>query len=106
MHNLGTVFQFEVTRTLKKKSFWLMAIAFPVMIFAIYAIVYFSNISTQEAAENTVNQKFSLLVDDESGLINDSVLQQLSATKTSDKQSAIKKVTGDQVDASFTTPLT
>ncbi len=104
MHNLGTVFQFEVTRTLKKKSFWLMAIAFPVMIFAIYAIVYFSNISTQEAAENTVNQKFSLLVDDESGLINDSVLQQLSATKTSDKQSAIKKVTGDQVDAFFYYP--
>lgn len=104
MHNLGTVFQFEVTRTLKKKSFWLMAIAFPVMIFAIYAIVYFSNISTQEAAENTVNQKFSLLVDDESGLINDSVLQQLSATKTSDKQSAIKKVTSHQVDAFFYYP--
>jgi ABC-2 type transport system permease protein len=36
MYNFGTVFRFEVTRTLKKKSFWIMALAFPVIIGAIF----------------------------------------------------------------------
>lgn len=104
MHNLGTVFSFEVIRSLKKKSFWIMAIAFPVLIFAIYAITYFSNISTQQAAEDTVNQQFSMIVQDDSGLVSSEVIQQFGASTTTEKQVAINKVTNGDIDAYFYFP--
>jgi ABC-2 type transport system permease protein len=104
MHNLGTVFRFEVIRTLKKKSFWIIAIAFPIAIGAIYGIVYFSNVSTEQAAQDTKNQKFSLVVTDESGLVNKSILEQIGATESSDKQSSINRVVNGELDAYFYYP--
>ena len=49
MHNLSTVIHFEVTRTLKKKSFWIMALGFPLLIGAIFVIIFLSNQSTSDA---------------------------------------------------------
>ena len=40
MYNLGTVMRFEIVRTLKKKSFWIMAIGFPIMFAAIFGISF------------------------------------------------------------------
>lgn len=104
MYNLGTVFRFEVLRTLKKKTFWIMAIVFPIAIGAIYGIAYFSNQSTKTATENTVNQKFSFVITDESGLVNGKIVQQLGATETNDKQAAINKVENGSLDAYFFYP--
>lgn len=104
MYNLGTVFRFEVLRTLKKKTFWIMAIVFPIAIGAIYSIAYFSNQSTKTATENTVNQKFSFVITDESGLVNGKIIQQLGAAETNDKQSAINKVENGSLDAYFFYP--
>ena len=104
MHNLGTVFRFEVIRTLKKKSFWIMAIAFPIAIGAIYGIVYFSNQSSKQAAESTINQKFSFVVTDESGLINKQLVKQFGATETNNKQAAINDVVSGSLDAYFYYP--
>ena len=104
MHNLGTVFSFEVIRSLKKKSFWIMAIAFPVLISAIYAIVYFSNVSTQQAVEDTVNQKFSFIIKDDSGLINQTMLDQLGGSITSDKEQSISSVNSGEAEAFFYYP--
>lgn len=104
MHNLGTVFRFEVTRTLKKKSFWIMALSFPIIIGAVFAIIFFSNKATDEAANDTKNQKFSFEVTDKSGLINKAMLTQLKATETTDKQAAIDKVTSGKLDAYFYYP--
>jgi ABC-2 type transport system permease protein len=104
MHNLGTVFRFEVSRSLKKKTFWISAFAFPLIIGAVFAIVFFSNKTTDEAAQSTKNQKFSLQVTDESGLLNKQILGQLNATETTDKQAAIDKVTNGSLDAYFYYP--
>jgi ABC-2 type transport system permease protein len=104
MYNLGTVFRFEVIRTLKKKSFWITAFIFPLAIAAVYGIVYFSSQSSKKAAESTVNQKFSFVVTDESGLINKKIVQALGASETSDKQAAISKVVSGSLDAYFFYP--
>ena len=104
MYNLGTVFRFEVLRTLKKKSFWIMAIIFPIAIGAIYGIAYFSNQSTKTATKNTANQKFSFVITDKSGLINEKIVQQLGASETNDKQAAINKVENGTLDAYFFYP--
>lgn len=104
MHNLGTVFRFEVKRTLKKKSFWIMAIAFPIAIVAIFGIIYFSSQSTKIAANNTKNQKFSFIITDESGLINKKLVTRLGASETNNKQAAINDVTNGKIDAYFYYP--
>lgn len=104
MYNLGTVFRFEVLRTLKKKSFWIMAMIFPIAIASIYGIVYYSGEASQKAAEDTVNQKFSFVVTDESGLVNKDVVKQLGASEVSDKQAAIDDVASGSIDAYFVYP--
>jgi ABC-2 type transport system permease protein len=104
MYNLGTVFRFEVVRTLKKKSFWILALIFPMAIGAIFAVVFFSNQSSKKAIENTVNQKFSFIVTDQSGLINKKIVQQLGASETNNKQKAISEVTSGSLDAYFFYP--
>ena len=51
MHNLSTVIRFEVTRMLKKPSFWLMALGFPIIMAVVFGIVFMSNQATMDAAE-------------------------------------------------------
>jgi len=104
MHNLRTVFSFEVIRTLKKKSFWIMALSFPIIFGVIIGIIYFSNQATDQAAENTKNQKFSLTITDDSGLINEEIIRQLGASKSTDKQTSIDKVKAGKLDAYFYYP--
>jgi ABC-2 type transport system permease protein len=104
MYNLGTVFRFEVTRTLKKKSFWIMAAAFPIIIGLVFMIVFFSNQATNKAAADTKDQKFSFVVTDESGVVDKSIIQQFGATETTDKQAAIDNVISGTLDAYFYYP--
>lgn len=104
MYNLGTVFRFEVIRTLKKKSFWIMALSFPIIIGAVFGIIFFSNQATDKAVQDTKNQKFSFVITDESGLINRQIIQQLGATESTDKQASINEVTNGKLDAYFFYP--
>ena len=104
MHNLGTVFQFEVRRTLKKKSFWITAFSFPVIIGVVFAIIFFSNKTTSQAAEDAKNEKFSIAITDKSGLINKELVKQFNATESTDKQASIDQVTAGKLDAYFYYP--
>ena len=106
MHNLSTVWKFEVSRMLKKKSFWITALAFPVMISAIFAIVYFSNKTTSDIAENMKNQNFSLAITDNTNLIKPEYVAAMKAQQvdSSDKATAIEKVKTNELDAYFYYP--
>ena len=104
MYNLGTVFRFEVKRTLKKKSFWIMAASFPVIIGLVFTIIFFSNQATNKAAANTKNQKFSFVITDENGLIDKKLVQQFGASETNNKQVAIDEVVSGKIDAYFFYP--
>lgn len=99
MHNLSTVIRFEITRTLKKKSFWIMALGFPVMMAAIFGIIFLSNKTTSDAVKDLEKQKFSLEVTDESKLVNPAVLSAVKATTITDKQQGIDHVTSGKVDS-------
>lgn len=99
MHNLSTVMRFEIIRTLKKKSFWIMAFGFPVMFAAIFGIIFLSNVSTDEAANKLKEQKFSLKVTDDSGLLNPTLIKGFGATTTADKSAAITAVRDGSLDA-------
>lgn len=104
MYNLGTVFRFEVMRALKKKTFWITALAFPIGMGLIFGIIYFSNQTTKVASENTVNQKFSFVVTDKSGLIDKTLIKQYGASESNDKQASIQEVTDGKLDAYFYYP--
>ncbi len=99
MHNLSTVIRFEVTRALKKKSFWVMAISFPLLMGAIFGIVFLSNMSTDAASKDLEKQKFTLVVTDNSGLVSPVLLKNLDATVIGDKQQGIAKVQNGSIDA-------
>lgn len=104
MHNLGTVFNFEVVRTLKKKSFWITAISFPVIIGVVVAIIFFSNQATQDAADQAANEPFSLGVTDQSGLVSEPLLNEFKAEEIKDKQTGIEAVKQGKVEAYFYYP--
>ena len=104
MHNLNTVIRFEVVRTLKKKSFWIMSLMFPAMIAAVVGIIYFSNQATEEAAEDASKQSFSLAITDKSGLLNPALLQGFNAKIIESKTAGINAVESGQIDAYFFYP--
>lgn len=104
MHNLGTVMRFEIIRTMKKKSFWLVALGFPLMMAAVFAIIFFANKSSMESADKLKEEKFSFVVTDNSGLIEPALFQQLNAKTTTDKDAAIKQVKSGEIDAYFYYP--
>ncbi|MGB4762652.1 MAG: ABC transporter permease [Candidatus Saccharimonas sp.] len=98
MHNLSTVVQFEILRTLKKKSFWLMALGFPVMMGLVFGIIYLSNKSTSDAADQLGKQEFSLAVTDESTLVRPELLEAIKAKSVSSKQQGIDDVKNGKLD--------
>jgi ABC-2 type transport system permease protein len=104
MHNLGTVFGFEVVRSLKKRSFWITAMSFPVIIAVVFAIIFFSNQATHTAAEGTKNQHFSIAVTDNSGVIAPTLLKAIKASVITDKAQGIADVKSGKIDAYFYYP--
>lgn len=104
MHNLSTVFKFEVIRTIKKKSFWLMALSFPVIIAAVFAVIFFSGQATTEISDKMKDEKFSILITDESKLISPALAEAYGAKYTTDKTAAINSVKNGSVDAYFYYP--
>ncbi len=104
MHNLGTVFKFEIVRTLKKKSFWLVSLLFPVAIAGIIGIVYFSNKATDDASKDVEKQRFSFEIKDDSGLVNSQLLATMSGKQATSRESGISDVKAGKIDAFFYYP--
>lgn len=101
MHNLRTVFTFEVIRTLKRKSFWLLALAFPVMMGVILAIVFFSNKTTESAVKDMQKQQFSIVLKDDTGLLNPSLLSTLGIKTVDTEADGLAAVQQGKQDAFF-----
>lgn len=97
-HNLGTVIKFEVVRMLKKWSFWAMALGMPLMMAAVFGVVFWSQQATIDAAKKLEEQEFSWAITDKSGLINHDLAKQMKAQLITDKQDGIDKVKNGHLD--------
>lgn len=104
MHNFNTVLWFEVTRTLKKPTFWLSLLSIPTLMGVIFGIVYFSNQSTSNREEAVRNTPFTLVVQDETKLIANDTLTALKAKHINDKRVGIEQVKSGKTDAFFYYP--
>jgi ABC-2 type transport system permease protein len=104
MHNLGTVLRFEVIRTLKKPTFWISILSVPFFGAILFAIIYFTSTTTQDAVKKTEQEKFSFAVVDESNRITPNVVTDAGGTLTLDPAQAIERVESGKLDAFFHYP--
>ena len=99
MYNLGTVFKFETIRVLKKPTFWLMALGFPLMFAALYGIMFWSQSTTMQAAKELEKQEFSLAVTDDSKLVRPELLMAAKTKTVESKEAGINDVKNGKIDA-------
>ena len=104
MHNLSTVIRFEVVRTLKKKSFWIMSLMFPASIAAVFGLIYFSNQASSQAATDASKESFSIVITDDSKLINPGLIKAFEAEAVATSAAGKAAVQSGEVDAYFHYP--
>ena len=104
MHNLGTVVRFEIVRTLKKRSFWIAALAVPIIVGAVGAIIYFSNKTTASQSESLASEQYTVGITDTSHLLSPSLVSAVGAKTLADKTTGINDVKAGKLDAYFYYP--
>ena len=104
MHNLGTVFTFELIRTLKKRSFWIAATLFPIGICLVFLIIHFSGQASDNAAMAAQKEHFSIELTDHSGLLTPALIKSVDAKIQPDRAQGIADVKNGKVDAYFYYP--
>lgn len=103
-HNLRTVIDFEFTRTMKKRGFWIATLAIPVVMGVVFALVYLSNSSTAATADAQKTAAVSFIYTDGSGLIAPDVAAAMGGKKVTDPRQALQDVKKGLTDAYFAYP--
>jgi ABC-2 type transport system permease protein len=104
MHNLGTVVRFEIVRTLKKKSFWIAALAVPTIIALVGLIIYFSNKTTSDQSKKLASERYSLGITDPSNQISPALIKAVDAKKIDTKAAGEEAVKNGKLEAYFYYP--
>jgi len=103
-HNLRTVVEFEFTRTMKKRGFWIATLAIPVVMAIVFALVYLSNSSTAASSDAQKTASMSFTYTDDSGLIAPGVATAMGGKKVTDPGQALQEVKKGLTDAYFAYP--
>jgi len=103
-HNLATVIEFEVTRTMKKRGFWIATLAIPVVMAIVFALVYLSNSSTAASEDAQKNAAVTFTYTDDSGLIADGTATAMGGRKATDPEQALQDVKRGTTEAYFAYP--
>jgi ABC-2 type transport system permease protein len=103
-HNLGTVVGFEFLRVVTKRRFWVAALAIPIVLAAVFTLVFASNSSTDQSAKAQKNAQFQFTYTDDSGLVTDAVAAAYGGTKAANGDQAVVDVKNGTVDAYFAYP--
>lgn len=103
-HNLRTVVSFEVTRTLKKKTFWISTLSVPVVLGIIIALVTLSNVSTSNSVDSQKDARLTFSYSDASGYVDPDVATVIGGTETNNRDQAIADVKAGTLDAYFDYP--
>lgn len=103
-HNLGTVVGFEFFRVVTKRRFWVAALAIPVVLAAVFSLVFISSSSTDNASQAQKRAQFTFTYTDGSGLVTAAVAAQFGGMKATDGDKAVADVKSGTVDAYFAYP--
>jgi ABC-2 type transport system permease protein len=104
MHNLGTVVRFEISRTLKKKSFWIAALAVPAIIALVGLIIYFSNKTTSDQSKKLASERYSLGITDPANQISPALLKAVDAKKIDTRAAGEEAVKTGKLEGYFYYP--
>ena len=105
--NFGIVYKFEVTRTLKKPSFWISILALPLLLAVIFGISFLSGMSASDSEETVTESTttdFSIAITDDSHLISQQLIDQLGIRTIDNKEQGVDMVRNSQIDAYFYYP--
>ena len=94
-----TVLGFEIARTLKKKSFWIGALAVPVLVVAIGALQFGAAQSAQDSADAQSEQVFDWVFVDDSGLVVPEIAAGFGGTAVDDADTGESMLRAGEVDA-------
>lgn len=103
-HNLGTVINFEFWRTIKKPSFWIATLSFPLILGLVFGVIYYSGKTASDSDEKLAKETFSIAYKDESGIIQPAFAAQFDAKPVASKQQGIDDVKSGNTDAFFYYP--
>ncbi|PVU82622.1 sodium transporter [Cellulomonas sp. WB94] len=103
-HNLGTVVGFEFLRVVTKRRFWVAALAIPLVLVAVFSLVFISSSSTDNASQEQKNAQLDFTYTDDSGLVTDVVAAAFGGTKAANGDEALVDVKNGTVDAYFAYP--
>lgn len=103
-HNLRTVVDFEFTRTMKKRAFWIATLSIPVVMAIVFALVYLSNSSTAASEDALKTAAVTFTYTDDSGLITPEIATAMGGTKAADPGQALQDVKTGVTDAYFAYP--
>ncbi|MDR1033104.1 MAG: ABC transporter permease [Candidatus Nomurabacteria bacterium] len=105
MHNLSTVVNFEIVRTLKKPSFWVAALLAPIGLVAYILFAGMNGYNASQVAEQgakTEGLKMTLL--DESKVIDEKLAKTAKMSIVTDKNAAIQQVKDGKVNVFYYVP--
>jgi len=103
-HNLRTVVDFEFTRTMKKRGFWIATLSIPVVMAIVFALIYLSNSSTAASEDAQKTAAMSFTYTDDSGLITPDIATAMGGKKATDPDQALQDVKEGVTDAYFVYP--
>ncbi|MGA7207134.1 MAG: ABC transporter permease [Specibacter sp.] len=103
-HNLGTVVQFEFTRTVKKRRFWIATLAIPILLAIVFALVFASSSSTDSITQAQKSNKLAFTYSDASSLVNPAVAKALGGSVETDPGTAVERVREGKLNAYFEFP--
>ncbi|WP_028707763.1 ABC transporter permease [Propionicicella superfundia] len=104
VHNVGRVIRFEVTRTLRKPTFWALSLAVPLLFGAVFGLVYFSSSSTESAATAQSEQRFDFTYTDASGIVDPHLAAAMGGREVTDGEAALADVRAGTSTAYFAFP--
>lgn len=104
VRNFFNVMNFEISRTLKKSSFWTPTFILPAVIAFFMGVSFFSSNASQQAVVDLQNEKFSFMVMDESGVVSDEYVESLGGSFVDDKDIGVSEVEDQKIEAFYYYP--
>lgn len=104
MFNLGTVIKFEVLRAIKKPTFWVALLAVPLVYGGIFFLGKISGEQAAQNAEKLAREEFSFEIMDESGILNQQIIESVGGKISKNKTESIEKVKNEKLNAFYFVP--
>lgn len=104
MFNLGTVFKFEFFRTLKKPSFWIVALSIPILWAGFIGLSYLGAKLSSESTKKLAEQKISFEIADEAGIFTKEFVKSAGGELSNSSTDSLNKVKEGKLDAFYLIP--